>query len=222
MEDNEKKKTKKKIGILFILLLISFFVFLFLWMNRHNFLKNGNTTRENKEGVVDTILNMRSYEADMEVTIKSNKTTNTYQLKQYYVAPNLTKQIVINPDSIKGLTTIYDGQRLKIENTKLDLNTIYEHDTYLTENVLFLNMFVEDYLEFREESSQKEEKEKIVLTTKTKNEKNQYLIKKTLYLDKKTGKPTKMEVQDVNQNITVYILYNEIKINQTKQEEIQK
>ena len=33
---------------------------------------------------------------------------------------------------------------------------------------------------------------------------NPYLI------DKKTNKPKKLEVQDINQNITVYILYNEI------------
>ena len=43
---------------------------------------------------------------------------------------------------------------------------------------------------------------------------------KKLYISKNTKLPTKMEILDINENITVYILYNEIKINKTSKEEI--
>ena len=35
---------------------------------------------------------------------------------------------------------------------------------------------------------------------------------KTLYIDKKTGKPTKMEIKDNSKNTSVYILYREVKL----------
>ena len=52
------------------------------------------------------------------------------------------------------------------------------------------------------------------------NCKNKYIMYKNLYIDKNTAKPIKMEIQDVNQKLLVYILYNEIKIDSTSKEEI--
>ena len=40
------------------------------------------------------------------------------------------------------------------------------------------------------------------------------------YIDKSTGNPLKMEITDTNQNITVYILYNEVKINSLDKQNI--
>jgi outer membrane lipoprotein-sorting protein len=47
-----------------------------------------------------------------------------------------------------------------------------------------------------------------------------YIKYKTLYIDKNTGKPTKMEIKDIAQKVLVYILYNEIKINNLQKEDI--
>ena len=55
---------------------------------------------------------------------------------------------------------------------------------------------------------------------KIENNKNKYSIYKKLYIDKQTAKPIKLEVQDINQKILVYMLYNEIKINSTNKEQI--
>jgi len=46
----------------------------------------------------------------------------------------------------------------------------------------------------------------------TKKEDNPYQTYQALYIDKKTGKPTKMIVKDINQKTLVYILYTEITI----------
>ena len=42
---------------------------------------------------------------------------------------------------------------------------------------------------------------------------NKYQKYETLYINKVTGKPTKMEIKDINQNTIIYIIYNEININ---------
>ena len=49
---------------------------------------------------------------------------------------------------------------------------------------------------------------------------NQYRENKKLYIDKNTGKPTILLVQDINEKTVVYILYNEIKINDLKEQDI--
>ena len=49
---------------------------------------------------------------------------------------------------------------------------------------------------------------------------NPYISNKELFIDKQTGKINKLVVQDENQKNLVYILYNEIKINSIKKEEI--
>lgn len=69
------------------------------------------------------------------------------------------------------------------------------------------------------EKSMYEENGTIILEVKTKNE-NIYNTNKKLYIDKNTAKPVKMEVQDITQNLKVYILYNEVKINTLQEENI--
>ena len=49
---------------------------------------------------------------------------------------------------------------------------------------------------------------------------NRYTKNKTLYIDKETCKPTKLEIKDNNEKTTVYILYNEVEINSTKKEDV--
>lgn len=201
---------KKALMGVIILLIIIFTIIFFVFKNNKK-IENGNNNN-------NQILNINSYEAKMEITVVSNKTRNKYKVEQKYVSPNLTKQIVEEPENIRGLTTTYDGNKLTIENTQLKLTTVYEDYKYLTENNLFLNEFINDYN--ANESTKEEKDDKIILTVKCKNQDNKYQSIKKLYLDKKTNKPVQMEVQDINQNITVYILYNEIKSNSTKSEEI--
>ena len=42
---------------------------------------------------------------------------------------------------------------------------------------------------------------------------NKYLVNRKLYLEKGTGKPKKMIVQDDNKKDVIYILYKEIDLN---------
>lgn len=58
------------------------------------------------------------------------------------------------------------------------------------------------------------------METKTGDSSNKYNNCKKLYIDKKTLKPIKMEIEDINKKVLVYILYNEIKINSTDKEEV--
>ena len=184
------------------------------------YLKNGNNmSNKSADEIKEYILNISSYEAEVEINVISNKNQNKYKAKQQFVKEdNLYKQEIIEPENIKGVIFSYDGKNLKLENTKLGLNKIYEDYKYIGSNDLSLIQFVNDYNDVEEKSFQ-EKDGNVIIELKIKNG-NKYRTYKKLYVDKQRGVPTKMEIQDVSQNIIIYILYNEIKINNLQKEDI--
>ena len=187
--------------IFFIIIVCLILIFLLIFLRTYKNKENGNNN--------NNILNMSSYTAKIEVTIKSNKNTTKYIMSQEYKKGEYSKQIIEEPEQIYGLTMEYKNNNIKIENTRLNLSNIYEGYNYITENNLFLNEFIDDYNNSKEAMREENENE-IILTTNCRNSENRYQTNKILTIDKQTKKKKKMEVQDVNKNTTVYILYNEI------------
>ena len=208
-------KNKKIIFITLVVILILAILIIFL-LNKTNVKKIGNNSTSQE--IVDYILNISSYEAKIEVEVKSNKNTNKYILKQQYISPDVATQEVLEPRNISGIKIIKKGNDLKLENTSLNLSNIFENYEYLADNALDLSCFIEDYKE-SQNSNYEEKDNKIIMNVQTKNE-NKYRQSKKLYIDKSTGNPLKMEITDINQNITVYILYNEVKINSLDKQNI--
>ncbi len=220
MEKNKKLLQKKWAIILIVALIISILIILIFFLKNANKKSNFGNNLNNKTlaEIEEYILNISSYEAEISVEVQSNKNQTKYLLKQSYVSPNIEKQVVKEPSNIEGLETIYDGNKLTINNSKLSLTTIYENYEYLTDNFLWLNSFIEDY----QNSLQKniyEENNKVIMEVKLKSQ-NPYVSSKKLVINKQTGNIEKLIVQDKNQKNLVYILYNEIKINSLKKEEI--
>ena len=81
----------------------------------------------------------------------------------------------------------------------------------LGNNCLDLSSFIEDYKK-NEDSIFEENDEEIILKTNS-NADNNYIQEKTLHISKQTYNPTEMEIKDNKQNTTIYILYNEVKLN---------
>ncbi len=178
--------------------------FIFFNNNTAKKIKIGNNS--SSQEIVDYILNISSYEATVEVNVNSNKNTNKYILKQRYEEPDIMTQEVIEPSNIAGVKIIRQGNELKIENTNLNLTSIFNNYEYISENALDLDCFIENYRK-SEKSEFREEDNKILMKTKILN------MEKVLYIDKKTVLPVKMEIKDNSKKNEVYILYNEVKIN---------
>ena len=208
---------KRKIFMIIgVIVATSIVIFYFFTKNNYKTLEFGNNSIKSAENIKEYILNLESYEAKIEVEVYSNKNQNQYQIKQTYKSPNLAKQEVIQPHSLEGVVTTYDGNNLKIENTKLNLSKIYENYPYITENSLWLSGFIQNYKEDEKNAILKEEENQIVMQIKTQNKLGKNDTIQTLYIDKNTIKPTKLTIEDMNQKMLVYILYNEIKINSSR------
>ena len=212
----EKKKLIIILGILAVLV-TSVIIYFFIKNNYKNLKSRNNMSNKNLKEIEEYILSIRSYNAKIEVEIQSNKNKNKYVLEQKYAEPNVQKQIVLEPSNIEGLETIFDGNNLKINNTKLNLSTIYENYSDVTSNFLWLNTFTEEYKKMIETGKQNiiEQNGIIIMEIKDADELN-----KKLYIDRKTGKPIKMQIKNVSKNTTVYILYNEIEINSLKRDDV--
>lgn len=208
------------ITIILIIFFISLYFFIKSDYKNQNF--GNNMSNKNIEEIEEYILNISSFEAKIEVNIESNKNKNRYLLSQKYTKPNISKQTVIEPSNIAGIETIYDGENLTIHNSKLNLSSIFENYEYIVDNFLWLNSFIDDYKEGKsnQRTSLEEKDGVIIMETRTKNEDKQYVYNKKLYIDRNTGKPTKLIVQDINKKNLVYILYNEITVNGLQREEI--
>lgn len=100
----------------------------------------------------------------------------------------------------------------------INLSKIYENYNYILENSLCLYNFIDNYKK-SSNSKCREEGNVIILETKVEDN-NKYNVYEKLYIDKKTVKPIKMEIEDINKNMLVYISYNEIKINSVNKEEV--
>ena len=195
-----KKDNKLKI-IICILLILSIFIICYFFMVKN--IKIGNN--KNSQEMVDDILHMKTYEAIIEVEVNSNKNQNKYVLKQKYNEEE-SYQEVLEPSNIKGVKITRAEGNLKLENSNLNLTSIFENYSYLSENNLDLSCFINDY-KSNNNSKYREDDNQIVMET---NGNNDY---KTLYINKKTGKPEKLEIVDANKKNTVYILYKEVDVN---------
>ncbi len=210
---------KKNISIIIAIILIVLVIFLFFVKNNYKFFNFGNNmSNKSADEIKNYILNMNSFSAEATVTITSNKTTNTYIFNQKFKG-NQYIQELLEPQNIAGLTIKYDGNQIIIENTKIGVSKLYEDYKYITNNSLCINTFISDYKEETNKNNVYEENGAIILETKVKNE-NVYNVNKKLYIDQKTGKPIKMEIQDITQNLRVYILYNKVEINTLQEENI--
>lgn len=216
-KSKEKRKSKKILIIFLIICTLGTSIILIKkGNNKDKNIKIGNNS--SSQEIVEYILNISSYEAQIDVEVKSNKNSNKYKLKQKYINSQNNEQEVLEPSNIQGVKIIKEGNNLKIENTKLSLTKIIENYSDITQNNLDLMSFIENYKE-NNNSKFREENNQLIMETTSKNE-NNYQKYQTLYISKETGKPTRMEIKDTNKNIIIYIIYNEIKINKIENEKI--
>lgn len=209
LNNSERKLKKSLIGIIVgaILILIVLIGSIKKYTEDSNILKNkGNNINTSK--IEESLQEIKGYRLIAKIKITSNKNENEYEVIQEYHEPNMYKTEVISPEKLNGLITSYDGKNLTIQNTKLNVQNIIEEYEPIVNNNLYFNTFIEDYLSGFETSKEENEKE-IVLSTNIKNS-YRYANFKKLHIDKETKLPTKMEVQDNNQNTKIYIEYSEI------------
>lgn len=199
-----RNKTLKIIMIIISIMTIFFTTFFYITKSKK--IKMGNNI--SSQEVIENILNISSYESIIEVEVNSNKNVNKYIIKQTYIAPDISEQEILEPQNIQGIKIKKTKNELKVENTNLNISKIYSNYPYIINNCMDLNTFIEEYKQ-NEKQEYEEKDNEIILETE--NEENPYTKYRTLYINKETGKPTRMEIKDNSKKTLIYILYKEVK-----------
>lgn len=225
---NQKEKVKinnKLMLITTLLMLIMAFLFVMIFFNKnhHNSEKIGNNMSIKE--IEKTILNINSYKAEIEVTIKSNKNENKYKLYQE-VKDGKEMQKVIEPEILKGTEIIYENGNLQIKNTQINASKIYTNYPYIANNELFLSDFLKNFNESSNKEIKKEENKIVFILRNGKiyNQEQILTIEKNNFINNE-NKPQNtnqndnnkmkmtMQIIDSNNNIKIYIIYNKIEFN---------
>lgn len=195
---------KQKFLIIFVFICsIIFCIFYYI------FSVSGNNINISQEQIVEEALKeFNNYEANLEITVKSNKNENKYEVNQI-VNNQYSKQEVMSPENLKNMIIELEENKLKILNSNLNMEKIYENYDYVLNNSLFLNTFANDY--FNNNSEIYEKDGKIIVEIKLSNNPNTYIKYKYLYLDAKSHIPEKLEIKDITKNPYISIIYNDIK-----------
>ena len=193
-------KNKKIIFLIILVILVAIGLFIFFNNKGTKNFKIGNNT--SSQEIVDYILNINSYEAVIEVDVKSNKNENKYKIKQIYNGNDNNSQEVLEPSNIAGVKLIKEGNNLKLENSNLNLTNILQNYEYISDNILDLSSFIDNY---KNDSNAKWEEKDDKILMKTSN--------KILYINRENGLPEKMEILDNGKKTAIYILYNEVNVN---------
>ena len=177
-----------------------------------NFLFGNNISKNRSDKRIEEILSsMNNYCAETSVTFSSNKTQNEYVIYQE-VNGDYSMQEVKKGENIEGLKIEQTGNNLKISNSKMNLEKVYENCDNFLNNAMFLNCFAEEYRNEENQSSCSEENGEIILEITLNSNQNTYIKYKKLYVDEKTLKPTKLEIKDNTKKETICINYNSVEL----------
>ncbi|MBR2703973.1 MAG: hypothetical protein IKE91_00705 [Clostridia bacterium] len=202
---------KKRFLLVFLFIFVIIFILIFVKNNYKKIQFGNNKNNKSVEKIEEYILNISSYKTTMEVTVTSNKNENKYLIKQEH---NNDKniQIIEEPETIKGVEIIENEGKVEVKNSNLNLSQIYNEYPYISENILWLNSFINLYKNEKNSSKIYELNDEIIMELNNKN--NKYFSNIKLFIDRKSGNPKRMIVQDNNQKNKIYILYKEIIINE--------
>jgi len=199
----------KAIKLKKIVIFVIIFCIIFGILYYKKFLFGNNIIKNRSEE--DILNSFENYSAEINVTITSNKTTNEYTIYQE-VNCDYSMQEILKGQNIEGLKIELNKNILKVSNSKLKLEKIYENYNNLLNNAMFLNSFSLDYKNEENETNYYKDNEEIVLEVKLNNNQNTYIKYKKLYLKEKTLKPKKLEMKDNTKKETICIIYNNVEL----------
>ena len=212
----KKNRTRKKIIMVIIILAVLIFCIIQIFIKKT--IKNSKIgNNSSSQEIIENLMNLSSYTVKIEMLVYSNKNENKYEIVQSYEKNGDNEksvQEILEPENISGVKIIQENDKLILENSRLSLKNIIENYKYITDNCIDLSSFVKEYK--NNENKQQNENEDEVILSFIKTDANPYIKNRILTIDKKTGNPKKMECKSENEKTTLYILYNEVKLNTNK------
>ena len=127
-------KKKKIIIYIFLSILIIFVVLIFFRKISAKKVQIGNNSTSQE--IIDYILNVKSYEATIEVEIKKSNNISKYKIKQIYDIDKINSQEILEPSNIQGVKIIKEHIKLAIEEKgDIAVKELRKHIAWYTKNL---------------------------------------------------------------------------------------
>lgn len=174
------------------------------------------------EDVQKFLMNLRSYKCDVVLAVTNNRSTNVYKQTHLYKYPDKYRIEMIEPNDLKGQTTIYNGEKAYIFHPQL--NTYLETQNFSSTAAYssFIGSFVEQFKnnggarfnmeEFRDRPC-------FVLELPLEG-KNSYRAVEKIWIDGESILPVKAEILDKDKNVSVQVLYENFEANPKLEENL--
>lgn len=165
---------------------------------------------------------LSSYTAEVTLTVRSNKTENVYQCRQFYAADNKYRTELLSPDTVSGLVTIINGDRA-YTGLPDGQDYTFEQLSDQTSDILFIDQFFANYYKSEETAihvtGQPDETRYTVLQTDVIGQ-NARSYTMSLAIDNDTLLPHKLSVYDMGGQETVTAEYRNVKLNEALDESL--
>jgi outer membrane lipoprotein-sorting protein len=172
---------------------------------------------------------IQSFSAEVEVVVTSEKTTNTYQMRQYYQAPDNYREEVLSPANLAGLTYVFSGGSVSVFPPN-DGESIRLEDVAENRNYMFLPDFFDKYFnsdnaivavstEIAPDDAAATDDTATILEVLLDGN-NIYRASQKLWIDNKTAMPIKLETYNIDGTVLVSVTFTEFNLNDKIDSEI--
>jgi outer membrane lipoprotein-sorting protein len=185
----------------------------------------GKTTKENlsdMEKIQQQLLSMENYACIATVEHISNKGTKTYKMKQYYKKNGEYRLEMLEPESVNGIITTYNGKSICQYNPKVGGEIRKDLKSSVFVDEMLLGAFIRNYLKSEQTSISvaKFDSEKCTVLEAAVPGENKYLATEKLWVDNENLNPKQLIIYDVDGMERVKVIYGEFKYNAKLDEKI--
>lgn len=176
--------------------------------------KNGGAKHGAYEKIYDKYNSLTAFEAEAEINVKSNLTSNTYAVKQYYLAPDNYKMEIVSPKNLSGTGYSFTDGRVNLKSAG---GEVFSLEDYVPEDrsYVFLNDFFEGY--YKSESTACEAsggagKNKSTVLKNVLSEGNPYRYSQCLWVNNESLLPEKLVTYDMDNNEVITVIYKNFSV----------
>ena len=159
---------------------------------------------------------IQSFSAVLEVTVTTEKTENTYTVKQYYAAPDKFREDILSPETIAGMTYIFANGTISIfppvdcDGISMEIDQTNRNYTFIPE--FFERYFNSDYAIIAVSVDDSTDDITTVLEVILDGN-NFYRASQKLWICNQTAQPLKLKTFNSNGDVLISAIFIEFNLN---------
>jgi outer membrane lipoprotein-sorting protein len=174
-----------------------------------------NSEEKVYKAVHEKLTGLESYSCIADIYVKGNKAPGRFKIKQWFRMPDLYRLEVLEPEIMQGKTTVFDGSRVWVYYPYIDQVLILENMGSEMDEDLFLGYFLEDMLETESINYSFEElgEAAVMAVQLPLPGGSKYRTMQKLFVDRKSLKPLRLEMYDINGAVTARVDFTDFEFN---------